>query len=132
MRAGQKTLAHEVTSFVHGPEQTEQIKAASVALFGGGGLQDLDPGTLGAALTEAGSAEVPRTAELPTVVDLMVTTGLADSRGAARRTVSEGGAYLNNERVTDPEHRPAAADLLGGEWLVLRRGKKRFAGVRVR
>ena len=86
---------------------------------------------LGAALREAGGAEVPGGDELPTIVDLLVTAGLSESRGAARRTVSEGGAYLNNGRVTDPEHRPTAADLVADGWLVLRRGKKSFAGVRV-
>ena len=60
-----------------------------------------------------------------------MAAGLSESRGAARRTVNEGGAYLNNERVSDPEHRPRRRDLLGGDWLVLRRGKKSFAGVRV-
>ena len=63
--------------------------------------------------------------------ELLVATGLVDSRGAARRTVAEGGAYLNNQRVSDAEARPAAEDLLPGGWLVLRRGKKSFAGVRV-
>jgi tyrosyl-tRNA synthetase len=132
LRAGQRRLAEEVTSLVHGSGETERIKAASAALFGGGELGDLDPSTLGAALREAGSTEVARSAELPTVVDLLVGSGLAESRGAARRTVAEGGAYLNNARVEDPDHRPSGADLVGGEWLVLRRGKKRFAGVRVR
>ena len=51
------------------------------------------------------------------------------SKGEARRTITEGGAYLNNERVDDPDDVPTEADLLGGEWLVLRRGKKNFAGV---
>ena len=61
----------------------------------------------------------------------MVEAGLAKSKGEARRTVSEGGAYLNNERVEDPEFEPTEADLLGGAWLVLRRGKKTIAGVEV-
>jgi tyrosyl-tRNA synthetase len=63
------------------------------------------------------------------VVDLLVETGLAKSKGDARRTISEGGAYLNNERITDVEHVPGDDDLLGGSWLVLRRGKKNLAGV---
>ena len=69
---------------------------------------------------------------MPTVVDLLVETGLAKSKGEARRTVGEGGAYLNNVRVEDPEQAPGADDLIGGAWLVLRRGKKNFAGVEVR
>jgi tyrosyl-tRNA synthetase len=131
LRAGQKKLAEEVTSFVHGAEETERIRAASAALFGGGDLHALDAGTLGAALQEAGGGEVPATEELPTIVDLLVAAGLSESRKVARRTVTEGGAYLNNERVEDAEHRPSAGDVLGGGWLVLRRGKKNFAGVRL-
>ncbi|HEX4976333.1 MAG TPA: tyrosine--tRNA ligase, partial [Nocardioides sp.] len=132
LRAGQKALADEVTTLVHGAEETQRAKAAAAALFGGGDLAALDPGTLGAALREAGSGEVARADGLPTVVDLLVVSGLCGSKGEARRTVNEGGAYLNNERVTDPEHRPQEADLVGGSWLVLRRGKKKIAGVEVR
>ena len=130
LRAGQKRLADEVTSFVHGAEETERIKAASAALFGGGDLRTLDARTLGSALREAGGVELPRSEEAPTIVDLLVAAGLSESRGAARRTVGEGGAYLNNERVSDPEHRPGAEDEVADGWLVLRRGKKNFAGVR--
>ena len=130
LRAGQKRLAEEVTSFVHGPEETERIKAASAALFGGGDLRSLDGGTLGAALREAGGGEVSAS-EQPTIVDLLVAAGLSESRGAARRTVGEGGAYLNNERVADPELRPGPDDTVADGWLVLRRGKKNFAGVRL-
>ena len=129
LRAGQRHLADEVTTLVHGAEETEQAKAAAAALFGGGDLHGLAVSTLGAALREAGSAQVQ--GELPTVVDLLVETGLARSKGEARRTVGEGGAYLNNERVEDPDLVPGEHDLLGGEWLVLRRGKKNFAGVQV-
>ncbi len=132
LRAGQKALADEVTTLVHGAEETRRAKAAAAALFGSGDLASLDPGTLGAALREAGSAAVTRSDGLPTVVDLLVASGLCSSKGEARRTVNEGGAYLNNERVTDAEHRPEEADLVGGSWLVLRRGKKKIAGVEVR
>jgi tyrosyl-tRNA synthetase len=132
LRAGQKALAHEVTTLVHGAEETERIKAASAALFGTGELRSLHAETLGSALTEAGGGEVARTdGGLPTLVDLLVAAGLCESKGAARRTVREGGAYLNNERVTDPEHRPGDDQVLPGGWLVLRRGKKSFAGVRI-
>lgn len=129
-RAAQRRLADEVTTLVHGAEETEQAKAAAAALFGGGDLHSISTTTLAAAVREAGSTSVPRS-ELSSVVDLFVETGLAKSKGEARRTVSEGGAYLNNERVEDPERVPTEADLLGGTWLVLRRGKKNFAGVEV-
>ena len=133
LRAGQRRLAHEVTTLVHGAEETERVVAAAAALFGGGDLAGLHAETLTAALSEAGGGEVAREdGVLPGIVDLLVAAGLSDSRGAARRTVNEGGAYLNNQRVTDPEARPAEDDVLPGGWLLLRRGKKSFAGVRVR
>ena len=127
-RNGHKRLADEVTTFVHGVEETESAKAAAAALFGGGDLHSLSAGTLAAALREAGSTSVPA---LAPVVDLLVETGLAKSRGEARRTISEGGAYLNNVRVEDPDAQPGTSDLIGGSWLVLRKGKKQFAGVEV-
>ncbi|MGN0065796.1 MAG: tyrosine--tRNA ligase [Nocardioides sp.] len=130
LRAGQKRLADEVTSLVHGEDETEQAKAAAGALFGGGDLTVLRPGTLASALREAGTTRVAR-ADLASVVDVFVAAGLAKSKGEARRTVAEGGAYVNNVRIEDPEHQLGDGDLLGGRWLVLRRGKKKFAGVEV-
>ena len=88
------------------------------------------PTTLASALREAGGTTLPA-GELPGILDLLVAAGLAKSKGEARRTVAEGGAYLNNVRVEDPELQPAASDLVAGSWLVLRRGKKKFAGVEV-
>ena len=129
LRAGQKALADEVTTLVHGESETGQAKAAAAALFGGGDLHQLQGSTLAAALREAGSVEVA--GELPAIVDLLVESGLAKSKGEARRTVSEGGAYLNNERVDDPERVPSEQDMVAGSWLVLRRGKKKFAGIEV-
>jgi tyrosyl-tRNA synthetase len=131
LRAGQKALAEHMTSMVHGETETRQIQDASTALFGGGALRELDGATLAAALREAGSTEVKASDGIPGVLDLFVATGLSRSKGEARRTVAEGGAYLNNERVEDPDLVPSVADLLGGSWLVLRRGKKNLAGVEV-
>jgi len=129
LRAGQRALAEQVTSLVHGPEEAEHARAASAALFGGGDLRALSPSTLAAALTEAGAAHLDPAEEVPSMVDLLVLAGLARSKGEARRTVGEGGAYLNNERIEDPDYVPTGDDLIGGSWLVLRRGKKNFAGV---
>jgi tyrosyl-tRNA synthetase len=131
LRAAQRALADDVTTLVHGAEETERIKAASAALFGTGELASLDTGTLGAALREAGAVQLKRAEGLPTIVDLLVEAGLSKSKGEARRTVNEGGAYLNNQRVADPELVPSEDDLLGGSWMVLRRGKKNLAGVEV-
>jgi len=127
-RNGHKRLADEVTTLVHGAAETEHAKAAAAALFGGGDLQGLSPSTIASALREAGSTLVP---SLLPVVDLLVETGLAKSKGDARRTISEGGVYLNNVRVEDPEAEPRSSDLIDGAWLVLRKGKKQFAGVEV-
>ncbi len=130
LRAGQKRLADEVTALVHGAEEVEHAKAAAAALFGGGDLGSIKPETLASALREAGGTTLPA-GELPGILDLLVASGLATSKGEARRTVTEGGAYLNNVRVEDVELKPTAADLVAGSWLVLRRGKKNFAGVEV-
>lgn len=131
LRAGQKRLAEEMTTLVHGVAATESVQLASQALFGRGELTGLDELTLAAALEDAGSVELA--ADAPrSITDLLVASGLSESKGAARRAVGEGGAYVNNERISDPEWAPAAEDLLHGSWLVLRRGKKSFAGVRIR
>ncbi|WP_232524753.1 tyrosine--tRNA ligase [Nocardioides mangrovicus] len=127
-RAGQRALADAVTTEVHGERETQQAKAAAAALFGTGDLHDLDATTLAAALGEAGSASAPSGTG---VVDLLLASGLVTSKGEARRTIAEGGAYLNNERITDVEAVPGSGDLLPGGWLVLRRGKKRLAGIQV-
>ncbi len=129
LRAGQKKLAEQVTSLVHGADETERIQSASAALFGGGHLTG--GSALASALHEAGSITIQRGGPLPSLVELMVSTGLAKSNGEARRTISEGGAYLNNERVADIDLVPTLADLIDDTWLVLRRGKKTVAGVEV-
>ncbi len=127
-RTAQRALAEELTQLVHGPEQLRQAEAAGRALFGRDDLSALAEETLGAALEEAGSVTVDR--EVPTVAALLQLTGLASSLSEARRTVKEGGAYLNNERVVDAEDVPGEDDWLAGGWLVLRRGKRSVAGVR--
>jgi tyrosyl-tRNA synthetase len=126
-RSGQRRLAEEITKLVHGETETRQVIAASQALFGRGDLSGLPPATLRAALTEAGLTEIR--GEVPPAVELFRVSGLASSRGDARRTIAEGGAYINNERVSDPEAVMPEDALLHGRWLVLRRGKKTVAGV---
>jgi tyrosyl-tRNA synthetase len=128
-RAAQRRLAEELTTLVHGKRATEQVVAASLALFGRGDLRELDAGTLDAALAEVPHSEVS-VGERPTIVDLLLTTGLAESRSAARRTVGEGGAYVNNTKVPDEDWTLDESDLLAGRWAVVRRGKRNLAGVR--
>jgi tyrosyl-tRNA synthetase len=126
-RLAQRALAEEVTALVHGPGEAAQSIAASQALFGRGSLAELSADTLRAALSEAGLVRVR--GELPTVAALLQETGLAKSGGDARRTVAEGGAYVNNERVTDADAVVPESALLRGAFVVLRRGKRTFAGV---
>jgi tyrosyl-tRNA synthetase len=126
-RAAQRALAEELTLLVPGPEELREAEAAGRALFGRDDLAALGPQTLGAALREAGAVEVD--GEVPTIAQLFQLTGLVSSLSEARRTVKEGGAYLNNERVTDADAVPAAEAWLPGGWLVLRRGKRNVAGV---
>ncbi len=126
-RTAQRTLAGDVTTLVHGAAATEAAIAASAALFGRGELGAVDEPTLRAALTEAGLHIV--VGQIPTVTGLLVASGLVKSLSEARRVVAEGGANINNVRVRDVDHVPAAADLLHGSLLVLRRGKRSVAGV---
>lgn len=129
-RGAQRALAEELTTLVHGAEETRQAVAASQALFGRGSLDDLAPETLRAALTEAGL--VVLTGELPDVAGLLRDSGLVGGLKEARRVITEGGAYVNNTRVTDVDATVDRADLLYGRYLVLRRGKRSFAGVELR
>jgi len=131
LRAAQKVLADDVTTLVHGADETRRANDAASALFGGGELRALDAATLDAALETTTYVEIAASAQFPTYADLLVETGLVASRSAARRTVAEGGAYVNNERVEDAEARPGTDRLLAGGWLLLRRGKRHLAGVRV-
>ena len=131
-RAAQRALARELTELVHGPDEARGAEEASEALFGRGDLRALDPATLEAALEALPRAEVVSANGIPSVLDLLVQTGLADSRGNARRVLSEGGAYVNNQRVTDVAAVPAESDLVAGRWLLLRRGKRSIAVAEVK
>ncbi|SEF38278.1 tyrosyl-tRNA synthetase [Amycolatopsis pretoriensis] len=128
LRAAQKRLAEEFTILVHGEEQTRQVINASQALFGRGELGELDERTLDAAMAEVPNGKVDPSGD-PTIVDLLLAGGLVDSKGAARRTLKEGGAYVNNVKIADEEWKPAPGDALHGKWLVVRKGKRNVAGV---
>ena len=134
-RAAQRALAEELTALVHGEAERDAAMAAGRALFGQGELATLPAATLDAALQEAPNGEVARSeivdGRLPGIDDLLVRCGLVSSKSQARRTIAEGGAYCNNERVSDEAYSPSTADLLHGRWLVLRRGKKSFGAIRV-
>ena len=135
-RPAQRALAEEMTTLVHGAEELARVVAASQALFGQGDLRALDSRTLAAALAEVPSAKLDasevRAGGLPSVADLMDAAGIVPSKSAARRTIAEGGAYLNNVKVTAQDAAPTASDLLDGRFLVLRRGKRTVGGIEVR
>ncbi|HEX9034621.1 MAG TPA: tyrosine--tRNA ligase [Streptosporangiaceae bacterium] len=136
-RMAQRLLADDITTLVHGAGETERATATAQALFGRGELRELDEKTLAAALEEAPHATVQVTAAdggsgLPPVADLMVACGLVPSKSAARRAIEEGGAYLNNVKVSDADSAPAESDLLHDRFLVLRRGKRTVGGVEIR
>ena len=124
-RAAQRRLALEVTSLVHGETATQGAIDAAAALFGQGELADLDSSTLEAALRELPHTSSPAGAS---VAQLLVDTGLSQSLGAARRSIAEGGVYLNNEKVA-AEDELLENHLLPSGMAVLRRGKKTLAGI---
>ncbi len=131
-RIGQRALAEEMTTLVHGADETRRAIGASQALFGRSELAEVDERTLAAAVQEVPSARVSaRPGELPAVADLMAEIKLVPSKSAARRAIAEGGAYLNNRKVTAEDAAPVAADLLRGRFLILRVGKRNVGAVEV-
>ncbi|MEN9923026.1 MAG: hypothetical protein RIS09_540 [Actinomycetota bacterium] len=133
LRIGQKALAEEMTSLVHSSDVTTKVIQASESLFGNRDLESVDVETLIAALQEAGCIELNASEfdSCSTVVDALVLAGVSKSKGDARRTIAEGGAYLNNSRILDPEMPISRSNLVQNQVLVLRRGKKTIAGIRL-
>jgi len=134
---GQRALARELTTLVHSSQDAIDVEAAAAALFGSAakdgavGLAALSPQVLSSALAETHVAQwIPgeHGSELA-VVDALVLSQVVDSRGAARRAITEGGAYLNNERISDDSAIVSARDLIHGRWLVMRRGKRKYGAV---
>lgn len=126
-RAAQRRLATEVTTLVHGPDSTRAVEAASAALFGKGDVRTLDARTLVDATTELpGGIAQPG----DTIVDVLVSTGVADSRNAARRLIGEGGVSVNNDKVTDVDHVLQEADFLHDRVALIKRGRKHQVAAR--
>ena len=126
LRAAQKRLAEEVTTLVHGPDQTRAVKEASEALFGKGELEGLDPATLESALRELPHATI--TAET-TVAQALVETGLCQSLSEARRAIAQGGVSINNQAIEDDGAVIGAPRAPLPAGVVLKRGKKTLAGL---
>jgi tyrosyl-tRNA synthetase len=131
LRAAQRALAQELTTLVHSPQAASAAELAGKALFGQAELEELDENTLRAALAEAGLFQVERTADDLNAIDLLVAAEVVASKGAARRAIEEGGAYINNVKITDVDAKIPYVSLLNGKFLVIRRGKKTMAGIEV-
>ena len=128
-REAHRALAREVTTSIHGSDACAKVEVAAKALFGQGEITDLDSATLAGALAELPRTTINSSAEIPTWVDLIVATGVCESKSAARRIIKEGGAYLNNKKITAEDFAPTASDLIAGKFLVLRKGKRDLAAV---
>jgi tyrosyl-tRNA synthetase len=126
-REAQRALAADVTDLVHGEDARRRVEDASRALFGRGDLAALDADVLADAVAELPVVRLPRTPH--SVVDLLAASGLVASRSAARRTVAEGGAYVNNAKVDDEDALAGPDQALHGRWLLLRRGRRSLAAV---
>ena len=129
LRAAQRALADDITDLVHSPAERKAASDAAAAIFGRGELHDLPEGVLAAVWRELGAIQLEPGAELPAVVDVLVAAGVVPSRSAARRAIDEGGAYLNNQKVTNPDQLVDEADVLAGGHLIVRRGKKTVGAV---
>jgi len=129
LREAHRALARELTALVHSQATTDRVEAAAKALFGQGDLTELDEETLAAALAELPRTTVSKNEAIPTWVDLLAATGVVDSKSAARRIVKEGGAYLNNEKISGEDFAPQKSDFLCGKYAVLRKGKRDLAAV---
>ena len=129
LREAHRALARELTALVHSQATTDRVEAAAKALFGQGDLTELDEETLAGALAELPRTTVAKNEAIPTWVDLLAATGVVDSKSAARRIVKEGGAYLNNEKISGEDFAPQKSDFLCGKYAVLRKGKRDLAAV---
>ena len=125
-REAQLALASDVTGRLHGETGLARARQATQVLFGGE-VAGLGADEIADIFSDVPSSEVVRESlqgEGTPLLDLLVESGLATSRGDARRSIQGGGVYLNNVRVADPERAVVAGDTLDGRFLVLRKGKK--------
>ena len=130
-RQAHRELAREMTTLIHGAVMAKKVEEAAKALFGQGEISDLELSTLDAALGQLPKTTIKKGDAFPSWIELLVATGVVDSKSAARRIVKEGGAYLNNKRVESEDFTPSKSDLLQGKYLLLRKGKRDLAAVEI-
>ena len=131
LRIAQRALADDITDLVHGEPERRAAEAAAAALFGRSELRDLDARTLAAVAKQLEAPRLEAGETLPALVDVLAASGVVPSKSAGRRAIEEGGAYLNNVKVTDVDAVLTQDDLLDGRWAVVRRGKKTVGAVEV-
>lgn len=127
-REAQKTLAEEMTRFVHGNDLLEQAKRITEALFSG------DIKALTADEIEQGFKEMPTfeaTPEPKNIVDWLVDLKIEPSKRQAREDITKGAIYLNGERVSDLELEVSASHAIGGRFVIIRKGKKNYSLVKI-
>ena len=127
-RPAQRALAADVTTRVHGKDVLSGVQAASAILFGEE-QAEVHPQVFDILATEIPTVPVDSGSD-DTLVDLVVRAGLAKSKGEARRSIEQGGIYVNQQRVDDVARTIAAHDWIGGRNLLLRKGKKEYALLR--
>lgn len=132
LRIGQRSLAQEMTALVHSVEDLEQVEQASAVLFGSGVFSSLNQKTLESVLAEAGLVEVKLlNGQLPPAADLFVAAGIVKSKTEARRMIADGAAWVNNQKLEPETVDITGESLLFGQYLVLRRGRKTIAGIKL-
>jgi tyrosyl-tRNA synthetase len=131
-RESQKRLAEELTRLIHGEDGLASARRATEIFFGAE-IGELSDKQLGEIFADVPSRELPRTGlegEGLGVIDALVEAGLAKNRSEARRTIEQGGAYVNNRRIASHEAKLSTKDLASETVMVLRSGKKKYALLR--
>lgn len=127
-REAQRTLAQQVTRMIHGETAVAKAEKAAQVLFGGD-LEGLDASDIADIFADVPSSELPKeklSGEGMSVIDLAAESGLASSRGDAKRTIQGGGVYLNNVRVSDLGQQVTINDAIDGQFVVLRKGRRKY------
>jgi len=131
-REAQRVLARDMTAAVHGQTALDRAEQASKVLFGGE-IQGLSAADIAEIFADVPSSEISkaRISEGISIVDLLADSGLSKSRGEARRSISEGGISINNQRVGDAAQLVTLADAVDGQFIVLRKGRKTYQLVKL-
>lgn len=132
-REAQRTLARLMTGMIHGPSAQERAEQASGVLFGGE-ITGLSAAEIQDIFAEVPSSELPKQlleGSGMDILDLLAQTSLVKSKGEARRSITEGGIYLNNQRVSDTSQTVSLANVIDGAFIVLRKGRKNYHLIKV-